>query len=201
MPRSPPRRPHRGASCPGRAGVASTGTRQSEQRSPMTQHDRPAARLDGRMRRNLFLLACCQAIGQAGNTMMFAATALSVVTFYPHRDLATLPVTMQHLGVMLWVFPASMLMQRMGRRFGFRVGSVFGMAGAGVVGCGLYTANFALMCLGGMQYSFHACCMRHSSSGAPKPGRRQKPSKFNHRASWSDDRVRPAAHSRNASAT
>ncbi len=102
------------------------------------------------MRRNLFLLACCQAIGQAGNTMMFAATALSVVTFYPQRDLATLPVTMQHLGVMLWVFPASLLMQRMGRRFGFRVGSVFGMAGASVVGYGLYTANFLVMCLGGL---------------------------------------------------
>ncbi len=100
------------------------------------------------MRRNLLLLACCQAVGQAGNTMMFAATALSVVTFYPHRDLATLPVTMQHLGVMLWVFPASMLMQRMGRRFGFRVGSVFGMAGAGSAGYVLYASNFPLMCLG-----------------------------------------------------
>jgi hypothetical protein len=32
-------------------------------------------------------LACCQAIGQAGNTLMFAATALSVVTFYHNRDL------------------------------------------------------------------------------------------------------------------
>jgi MFS family permease len=102
------------------------------------------------MRRNLFLLACCQAIGQAGNTMMFAATALSVVTFYPNRDLATLPITMQHLGVMLWVFPASLLMQRMGRRFGFRVGSVFGMTGATVAGYGLYTASFVMMCLGGL---------------------------------------------------
>ncbi|MCB4823328.1 MFS transporter [Roseicella aerolata] len=106
--------------------------------------------LDAAMRRNLFLLACCQAIGQAGNTMMFAATALSVVTFYPNRDLATLPVTMQHLGVMLAVFPAGLLMQRMGRRFGFRTGSVFGMAGATVVGLGLFTANFILMCLGGL---------------------------------------------------
>jgi MFS family permease len=106
--------------------------------------------LDAAMRRNLFLLACCQAIGQAGNTMMFAATALSVVTFYPNRDLATLPVTMQHLGVMLAVFPAGLLMQRMGRRFGFRTGSVFGMAGATVVGLGLFTASFILMCLGGL---------------------------------------------------
>lgn len=81
---------------------------------------------------------------------MFAATALSVVTFYPVRDLATLPVTMQHLGVMLSVFPAAMLMQRKGRGFGFRVGSVVGMIGASLVGTGLYLANFILMCCGGL---------------------------------------------------
>nr|WP_314073194.1 MFS transporter [uncultured Roseococcus sp.] len=101
------------------------------------------------MRRNLFLLACCQAIGQSSNTLMFSATALSVITFYPDRDLATLPITMQHLGVMLWVFPAAMLMQRRGRRFGFRIGSLFGMAGSAVAGTGLYLANLPLMCVGG----------------------------------------------------
>ena len=106
--------------------------------------------LDSRMRRNLFLLATCQAIGQAGNTMMFTATALAVLSFYPLRDLATLPMTMQHLGVMLWVFPAALLMQRMGRRFGFRVGSVFGMVGAVLCGVGLYVGNFYLMCLAGL---------------------------------------------------
>ena len=107
-------------------------------------------RLESAMKRNLFLLTCCQAIGQSANTMMFTATALSVVTFFPDHDLATLPVTMQHLGVMLWVFPAAMLMQRQGRRFGFRVGSVFGMAGGATCGMGLYLANFPLMCLGGV---------------------------------------------------
>ncbi|HBK08132.1 MAG TPA: MFS transporter [Acetobacteraceae bacterium] len=106
--------------------------------------------LDGAMKRNLFLLTVCQAIGQSANTMMFTATALSVVTFFPNRSLATLPVTMQHLGVMLWVFPAALLMQRMGRRFGFRVGSVFGMTGALTCGSGLYLMNFPLMCLGGL---------------------------------------------------
>ena len=30
--------------------------------------------------RNLLLLTCCQAVGQACNTMMFAATGLSVIT-------------------------------------------------------------------------------------------------------------------------
>ncbi len=102
------------------------------------------------MWRNLFLLACCQAVGQAGNTAMFAATALSVSTFYPMKDLATLPVTMQHLGVMLSVFPAAALMQRRGRGFGFRLGSVVGMLGAGTVAFGLHQASLVLMCLGGL---------------------------------------------------
>jgi len=115
---------------------------------PATALKAPA--IDRRMRTNLFLLASCQAIGQAGNTMMFAATALSVVTFYPLRDLATLPVTMQHIGVMLSVFPAALLMQRWGRRFGFRIGSLFGMAGAATLALGLYFANFILMCVGGL---------------------------------------------------
>ncbi len=106
--------------------------------------------LNSAMRRNLLLLATCQALGNSGNVLMFTATALSIVTFYPNRDLATLPITLQHLGVMLAVFPAGLLMQRFGRRLGFRVGSVFGMAGASVVGLGLLNASFITMCLGGL---------------------------------------------------
>ena len=75
---------------------------------------------------------------------------LSVITFYHRPDLATLPVTMQHIGVMLWVFPAALLMQRVGRSIGFRVGSLFGMAGAIIMCLGLYTANFLVMCAGGL---------------------------------------------------
>ena len=103
------------------------------------------------MRRNLLLLAACQALGQAINTMMFAATALSVATFLPqHRELATLPVTMQHLGVMLAVFPAALLMQRLGRGFGFRLGSAIGMVGAGICAVGLVQGSIAIMCVGGL---------------------------------------------------
>ena len=102
------------------------------------------------MRKNLLLLACCQAVGQASNTMMFTATALSVVTFMNDRELATLPITLRHLGIMLSVFPASLLMQRYGRRLGFQTGSVMGMIGAACSGFGLLRADFGLMCLGGL---------------------------------------------------
>jgi len=57
---------------------------------------------------------------------------------------------MQHLGIMVAVFPAAALMQRMGRRLGFQVGSLFGMLGATVAGAGLYFGSLLVMCLGGL---------------------------------------------------
>jgi len=116
--------------------------------------------LNRRTHRNLLLLACCQAVGQSCNTMMFAATGLSVITFYHRPDLANLPVTMQHIGVMIWVFPAALLMQRVGRSIGFRVGSLFGMAGAIVMCFGLYTGNFLVMCVGGLILGYAVACLQ-----------------------------------------
>jgi len=120
----------------------------------------PAQDLDRRARRNLLLLACCQAVGQSCNTMMFAATGLSVITFYHRPDLANLPVTMQHIGVMIWVFPAALLMQRVGRSIGFRVGSLFGMLGAVVMCLGLYTGNLLVMCGGGLILGYAVACLQ-----------------------------------------
>lgn len=120
----------------------------------------PEDRLDRRAHRNLLLLACCQAVGQSCNTMMFAATGLSVITFYHRPDLANLPVTMQHIGVMIWVFPAALLMQRVGRSIGFRVGSLFGMTGAIVMCLGLSTGNFPLMCVGGLVLGYAVACLQ-----------------------------------------
>src|SRR5258708_7375333 len=119
-----------------------------------------AESLDRRAHRNLLLLACCQAVGQSCNTMMFAATGLSVITFYHRPDLANLPVTMQHIGVMIWVFPAALLMQRVGRSIGFRVGSLFGMVGAIVMCLGLYTGNFLVMCGGGLILGYAVACLQ-----------------------------------------
>ena len=67
--------------------------------------------------RNVMLLALCQALTQSCNTLMFASSALAVLTIVSPdmRMWANLPVTLQHVGVMLSVFPASMLMMRRGR--------------------------------------------------------------------------------------
>jgi MFS family permease len=102
--------------------------------------------------RNIGLLATCQALTQSSNTLMFASSALAVLTIVSGdmRMWANLPVTMQHLGVMLSVFPASLLMMRRGRKFGFRTGSLMGMIGASCAAIGLGMGSFLVMCLGGL---------------------------------------------------
>ena len=102
--------------------------------------------------RNIALLAICQALTQSSNTLMFASSALAVLTIVSPdmRMWANLPVTMQHLGVMLSVFPASMLMMRRGRKFGFRIGSAIGVVGSSCAALGLGIGSFPVMCLGGL---------------------------------------------------
>ena len=110
------------------------------------------ARIPPRSLRNIALLAMCQALTQSSNTLMFASSALAVLTIVsPDMNMwANLPITMQHLGVMLTVFPASMLMMRRGRKFGFRTGSVMGMVGSSLAALGLGLGSFPVMCLGGI---------------------------------------------------
>jgi MFS family permease len=115
-----------------------------------------SGRIPRRSVRNIALLASCQALTQSSNTLMFASVALAVLTIVPPemRIWANLPVTMRHLGVMLSVFPASLLMMRRGRRFGFRTGSVAGMIGASCSATGLGLGSFPMMCLGGLLLGF-----------------------------------------------
>jgi len=112
--------------------------------------------------RNIGLLAICQALTQSSNTLMFASSALAVLTIVSPdtRMWANLPVTMQHLGVMLSVFPASMLMMRRGRKFGFRTGSLMGMVGASCAAIGLGVGSFLVMCLGGLLLGYAVANMQ-----------------------------------------
>src|SRR4030095_7145617 len=111
-----------------------------------------AAPMPRRSLRNIGLLATCQALTQSSNTLMFASSALAVLTIVSPdmRMWETLPVPMQHLGVMLSVFPASLLMMRRGRKFGFRAGSLMGMVGATCAAIGLGMGSLLVMCLSGL---------------------------------------------------
>src|SRR5690242_1007071 len=112
--------------------------------------------------RNIGLLATCQALTQSSNTLMFASSALAVLTVVSPdmRMWANTPVTMQHLGVMLSVFPASLMMMRLGRKIGFRTGSCVGMLGATCSTFGLGIGSFPVMCLGGLLLGYAVANMQ-----------------------------------------
>ena len=99
-------------------------------------------------RRNVLLLALSQGLFMIGTSTMIAEAALVGYALAENKALATLPTGLQQLMVMVTAIPASFLMQRVGRRWGFTVGALFGIAGAAVATIGVFQASFVLFCLG-----------------------------------------------------
>jgi len=74
------------------------------------------------LKRNVILLAICQALMMTGSSLLVATVALFGIALAPHPGLATLPLAFHFLAVMATTFPASMAMQIIGRKNGFMLG-------------------------------------------------------------------------------
>ncbi|MGE5451800.1 MAG: MFS transporter [Acidobacteriota bacterium] len=79
------------------------------------------------------LLAGAQALFQTASVLMATLSGLVGMQLASDKRLATLPVAVMVLAAALMMIPASMLMQRWGRRAGFLTGSGLGLA-AGLLG-------------------------------------------------------------------
>ena len=99
------------------------------------------------MKRNVWLLAGCQALMNSGNSLLIATSALVGFKLAADKSLATLPLALQFFTSMLTTVPASFLMKAIGRRAGFLVGTLFGLAGAGFATWGIVAGNFIYFCL------------------------------------------------------
>jgi MFS family permease len=98
------------------------------------------------MKKNVWLLAFCQALLNTGNSLLIVSSALVGFRLAPDKSLATLPLACQFLASMLTTMPASLLMQRIGRRDGFALGATLGIAGAGLAAYAIVTAWFVAFC-------------------------------------------------------
>lgn len=99
-------------------------------------------------RRNALVLALCQAMAMTSITMMVTVSSLVGQELAVNKALATLPLALQQVGVMLTTFPASLLMHRIGRRGGFTVGALFGIVGGLLQALAVFHFDFWLFCLG-----------------------------------------------------
>ena len=116
--------------------------------------------------RNIFLLACCQALlltNSAGLISMNGLVGYSMVDF---KAIATLGATTYVLGSALATMPLSLWMARAGRRRGFMAGAMINVLGCAVAVVALRVGSFALYCVAtaiigvynavGLQYRFAA---------------------------------------------
>lgn len=99
-------------------------------------------------KKNVAVLAALQALLFTNNSTAIALNGLVGYALADNKALATLPVTAWVIGAALSTFPASLLMRRIGRRAGFTVGTLIGMAGAATACLAIYLANFWLFCAG-----------------------------------------------------
>ncbi len=93
-------------------------------------------------RRNVFLLACCQALLFTNNVTLIALNGLAGFALADNKALATLPVTGYVVGAAMSTYFASLWMKRVGRRAGFYTGTVFGLAGGSLATLGIYLSSF-----------------------------------------------------------
>ncbi len=100
------------------------------------------------MKRNITLLALSQAVLITGTSLLLSSCALVGMSLSSIRSLATLPLALLFLAQMATTIPASLYMQRVGRRLGFLTSSLFGMAGAAIATLGIINAEFSLFCFG-----------------------------------------------------
>ena len=107
-----------------------------------------------RMRSNVLILACCQALTMSGSSLIILTASLVGAILAPHPQWATLPVACMFTGTLIATFPAAMLMNRIGRRAGFYVGLMIGVIGAIIVTTGITTGvidgGFFYFCIGSL---------------------------------------------------
>jgi len=103
---------------------------------------------DRTSRRNVMLLALCQALFMIGTSTMIAEASIVGYNLAPDKSWATLPVALQQCAVVFTQIPSNLLMRRIGRRGGYTLGAGFGIVGTAVAALGVLHASFFLFCLG-----------------------------------------------------
>ncbi len=99
-------------------------------------------------KKNVALLAGCQAMLFTNNVTLISLAALAGFSLADNKALATLPATAYVVGAALTTLPASFFMRRFGRQTGFQVGTSMGIAGAAVCCLALWLHSFWLLCAG-----------------------------------------------------
>lgn len=101
-------------------------------------------------KRNVFLLSGTQALFQTVSVMVITASGIVGWSLAPDRTLATLPIAMMMVAVALTMIPASLFMERFGRKAGFMLGSALGTLAGVLAASAIWLENFPLFVVANM---------------------------------------------------
>lgn len=107
------------------------------------------------IRRNVGLLAVCQALLLTNNSTLIAINGLAGLALAPIAVLSTLPVTCWVLGGAIATMPASLHMKRVGRQRGMTFGTLWGIVGALLCATAVALQSFWLLCFGTLVYGVY----------------------------------------------
>lgn len=115
----------------------------------------------GSTKKNVLLLAVCQALFMTCTSGVIATSALVGLSLAGNSGYATLPLACQFSAGMLVTIPASLYMKQAGRKIGFLTGAAIGIAGVLTSTFAILSGNFLLFCLGSILFGCFAGFSRY----------------------------------------
>jgi MFS family permease len=97
-----------------------------------------------KMKRNVALLALCQAVFNISTGVVLSVSALVGLALATNKSLATLPQALQWEATAALSIPLAFIMRRYGRKAGFIFGALMGSAGALLSAVAIFQGSFAL---------------------------------------------------------
>ena len=100
--------------------------------------------------RNLIVLVACQLISATSTISLVTLGGIIGAAMTDNKALVTLPLSLMVVAVAATAIPASMLMRRIGRRYGFMLASAVASVGMFIGVFALQRSSFVLFCLAAM---------------------------------------------------
>lgn len=109
-----------------------------------------------RDRRNVLVLATCQTLFGTGRSLLVVTAPLIAYGLAAHKGMATLPTSLIFVGTAAATIPASMFMNRVGRRPGFVIGSLIGALSGLIGAAAILIGSFWLFALATFTFGLFA---------------------------------------------
>lgn len=104
--------------------------------------------IKGSSQKNILILSLCQALFMTTQVISTTSCGLVSSSLTSYKVLSTLPVAVGIMGSLITTIPASLLMNKIGRRNGFLTGAIAGILGSFVCSISISAKSFIMFLTG-----------------------------------------------------